>query len=250
MKVFRSFAIILLLLSMGLAIWNWKEASELRAANSRLREELEETKRQSVAATTERTKGRDAELARLRAGLEELPRLRNEISQLRVAARQSVQLTNRPAPPAATTANLPSPLPAVPSPAPAGGQFPREAWTFAGYATPETALVSALWSMKEGNPRAYLETLAPTEQIRMAQAWADKSEVEIAAKHQRDVSKITSMTVLDKQIVSDDEVVMNVQIEGIGRTEKVSMKRVDSEWKFGGFIPNPPPPPTSAQPAQ
>ena len=119
-------------------------------------------------------------------------------------------------------------------------QFPKESWNFAGYASPEAALVSAIWSMKEGNPKTYLDSLSPDEQARMAKVWENKSEAEIAAKHQSDVSSISAFRILERQNVTDNEVLMNVYIEGVGRMEKVSMKRVGNDWKFGGFIRPPP----------
>ena len=74
-------------------------------------------------------------------------------------------------------------------------QFPRDSWTFAGYSTPEAALVSAVWAMKEGKPQVFLDSLSAEEQARMAKAWENKSEDEIAAKHQQDVSQITGVRV-------------------------------------------------------
>ena len=44
---------------------------------------------------------------------------------------------------------------------------------------------------------------------------------------------------LDRQVVSPDETVMSVYIEGVSRMEKVSMKRVGNDWKFDGFIREP-----------
>ena len=63
----------------------------------------------------------------------------------------------------------------------------REQWSNAGYASPEAALVSAIWSMREGNPKSYLESLSPEEQQRMSKVWEGKTEQEIVAKHQQDV---------------------------------------------------------------
>jgi myosin heavy subunit len=121
----------------------------------------------------------------------------------------------------------------------ASDQLSRENWKFAGYATPEAALVSSIWSMKEGNPKTYLDSLAPEEQARMAKIWENKSEAEVAAKHQQDVSAITGMRILDRKPVSADEVQMSVYIQGVDRMEKVSMKLIDNQWKFAGFIRDP-----------
>jgi hypothetical protein len=94
--------------------------------------------------------------------------------------------------------------------------------------------------MKEGNPKSYLESLAPEEQARMAKVWENQTEAEIAAKHQSDVSAISAFRIMERQNVSDNEVLLNVYIEGVGRMEKVAMKRVGNVWKFGGFVRPPP----------
>ena len=99
--------------------------------------------------------------------------------------------------------------------------------------------MSAIWAMREGNPKTYLDSLSPEEQLRMAKSWQNKSEAEIAAKHQQDVSVITGMRILGQQTVSANEVTMDVFVEGVNRPEKVSMKRVGNDWKFGGYIRSP-----------
>ena len=73
----------------------------------------------------------------------------------------------------------------------------------------------------------------------MSKVWENKSETEIAAKHQSDVSTITGMQVLDRKTISPEETQMTVYIQGVDRMEKVSMKLVNDEWKFGGFIRDP-----------
>ena len=70
----------------------------------------------------------------------------------------------------------------------------------------------------------------------MAKVWEGKSQEEIAAKHQNDTAKITGMRVLNQQAISADEVQMSVYIEGVDRAEKLSMKRIGQDWKFGGFM--------------
>ena len=70
----------------------------------------------------------------------------------------------------------------------------------------------------------------------MAQVWQDKSESAIAEKHKSDVSSIAGLRVLERQNVSQNEVVMQVYLEGPGRVEKIRMNQVGQDWKFGGFI--------------
>lgn len=236
---------VLLAAAVAAAVVGWKNVGQLRAANDALRAELESLKAQSAAASEAESRQREQELQRLRADAQEVVRLRGEVTQLRNSAKegeklraenQRLQAENRQmrSSAGAAAANTPTPPPAA-----SKDQFPKESWTFAGYATPEAALVSAIWAMKEGNPKTYAASLAPEEQTRMAQTWANKSEAEIAAKHQQDVAAITGMRILERQAASPDEVVMSVYIEGVGRMEKVSMKRLGEEWKFGGFLRNP-----------
>src|ERR1051325_8677539 len=98
-------------------------------------------------------------MQRLRAEGQDLLKLRNEVTQLRAGSKEMEKLRAenqqlRSAAAAARTAvppTPPSPVPPVPA-AGTGAQFPKESWTFSGYASPDAALVSAIWAMKEGNP--------------------------------------------------------------------------------------------------
>ena len=74
----------------------------------------------------------------------------------------------------------------------------------------------------------------------MLQEWGNKPENELAAKHQQDVANITAVRILDRQSAAPGEVTMNVYIEGVGRMEKVLMKQIGNDWKFGGFVRPPP----------
>ncbi len=228
--------------ALGGAVWEWRAAERLRGENAALRAQLEAAPAQS-SATSDDVQRREAELQKLRGEAQELVRLRGEITQLRSsnkdaeklrAENQQLRTANQQLRGAATEAAS-SPAP----PKPAGDTFARESWTFAGYASPESALVSAIWAMREGNPKTYIESLSPDEQARMSQAWGNKTEAEVAAKHQSDVSKITSIRVVDRQEVTPEQVTMSIYIGGVDRLEKVSMHRVGNDWKFGGFIREP-----------
>jgi hypothetical protein len=171
-------------------------------------------------------------------------RLRGEVTQLRTAAKDAEKLraenqqlrnenqTLR----GAASATAP---PVQPQPQQQATAFPRESWTFAGYGSPESALVSAIWSMQQGNPKQYFESLTPEEQLRMTKVWEGKSPEEIAAKHVSDTAKITGMKILTSQEVAPGQTILSVQIDGVDRTERVNMQRIGNDWKFGGFIRDP-----------
>jgi len=235
--------VVLCLLAAALAgaVVGWKNVGLLREENSALRAQLDAFQAQNAASSEAGDRQREQEWQRLRSEAQEVVRLRGEVSQLRGGAKETdrlrsdnlrLQAENQQMRANANAVATPS----TPPPNAPPDQFPKESWAFSRYATPEAALVSAIWAMKQGDPKAYAASLSPEEQARMAQTWADKSEADIAAKHQKDVSVITGMRILDRQPVSAEEVQMNVYIEGVGRMEKVSMKRIGEEWRFGGYI--------------
>jgi hypothetical protein len=213
---------------------------QMQAENEALRAEVAALK----ARTAETDVAHEAELKRAQSDAQDVARLRGEITQLRNTAKdaeklraenQQLRSENQKLRGSANAASAPAP-----APVPQEGSFPRESWAFFGYGSPDAALMSAIWSMQQGNPKQYFDSLTAEEQTRMAKVWENKSEAEIAAKHQADVSKISGMRVLSRQEISPDEIQMSVYIDGVDRTEKVSMKRVGNDWKFGGFIREPP----------
>lgn len=217
------------------------EARNLQEENAALRAEVEALRNRAGTPGTDAA--RDAELKRLQSAAQDVVRLRGEVTQLRTAANEANRLRAENQQLKSENQSLRGaarPVEAAPAaPAPTPGVFPREAWSHAGYASPESALVSAIFSMQSGNPKQYFDSLTPEEQLRMSKAWEGKSPEEIAAKHQSDTAKITGLRVLAQQAVSDSEIQMSVFIDGVDRAEKVSMKRVGNDWKFGGFIRDP-----------
>jgi hypothetical protein len=243
MKVIRWFWVVLCVAALAAAIAGWNKARNLAAEVEGLRAETSTLKEQIASSAAVQTAAQNQEMESLRDQAQDALKLRNEVNQLRAVAKEveklradNAQLRGLAQQRAANPA--PAPAPAV-NPPKSGDQFPRDSWTFAGYATPESALISAIWAMREGKPQTYLESLSPDEQERMAKTWLNKPETEIAAKHQQDVAAITGVRVMDRQNVNDTEVVMNVWLEGVNKPEKISMKRVGNDWKFGGFIRSP-----------
>lgn len=241
MKVLQWLTLVLLAVAIAAAVLGWKSAQQLRSELEAVRAENQVAQAQSQAAAEAQSKRTEAELQRLRAQAQEVPKLRGEVSQLRGTAKETETLRTENQQLRTALRTAATTTPATPPPPVPADQFPRENWAFSGYATPEAALVSAIWAMREGKPQTYLESLSPEEQQRLAKTWQNKSEAEIVAKHQQDVASISNIRILERQAVSDNEVVMSVVIEGTTRAEKVLMKRAGNDWKFGGFIRNPTP---------
>ncbi len=215
------------------------DVKQLQSENEALRAEIAALH----ARSTEAEATRSAELKRQQSEASDVARLRGEATQLRNAAKDAEKLRAenqqlkgenqklRGAAVAAETAPAP--------PAPTAGTFPREAWKFAGYSSPENALISAIYAMQQGYTKEYFNSLTPDEQARMAKAWEGKTPEEIAAKHSSDTAAITGIQVLNQQAISAEEIQMNVHIGGVERDEKLSVKRIGNDWKFNGFIREP-----------
>jgi hypothetical protein len=246
MRIERTIYSVLIVGFATVAAIQWRKAALFQSDNEQLRAKMVELE----AASDQISKGFDlarANIDKQRTQLSDLQRLRGEVTQLRAASKAVETLTSENQRLAAENAQLRKSVQAQDATAPQQGlagrnQFPRDSWTFAGYSSPEAALVSALWAMKQGDPKTYLDSLAPDEQQRTAQSWQNKNEGEIAQKHQNDVSSIANLRVLDRQSVSANEVVMNVYLEGPGRVEKIRMNQIGQDWKFGGFIRDQQPP--------
>ncbi|MBC8003227.1 MAG: hypothetical protein H7X97_11640 [Opitutaceae bacterium] len=238
------------LIGASTAAWmGFRRASGLNAENQSLRLELNRLQSQLEAIAQADRQQRDQDNQKLLTQSAEVLRLRSEVTRLKTGAPESEKLRaenqrllaesqrSRPNPQAATDPTLPA-AGTIPTPE-SKDRFLRDSWSFAGYQTPEAAMISALWSMKEGNPKMYLDSLSPEEQARVAQSWLNKSEAEIAAKHQQDVSKITGLNILERQQISADKMRLKVQIEGAEREAFVDLNLIDKEWKFGGFVRQP-----------
>ena len=240
MRIERFIYSVLIIGASLLAIINWRKAAVLEFDNEELRDQVRAFQTELQMANQQVDMSRSGS-EKLREQTAELMRLRNEVTQLRNQDKQveSLRAQNEQLKEALTqrSGQTLAPSERRESSTDLGSDvFPRERWTFAGYASPESALVSAIWAMKEGNPETYLNSLAPQEQERMAKIWQEKSESEIADKHRNDVSSIAGLRVLERQNISPTEVIMNVLLEGPGRMEKIRMNQVGQEWKFGGFI--------------
>jgi RNA polymerase sigma factor (sigma-70 family) len=122
---------------------------------------------------------------------------------------------------------LPRPLPV------ASGQteFPKTSWHFAGYANPESALLSCMWAVGQDDANTLLAGLAPA----MREKLTGKPAAEIiTAKDRADFAGTTGYQILGKQVVSENEVIFEIHAQGLEQTVKFSLQQIGGEWKFAG----------------
>ncbi|HTG44101.1 MAG TPA: sigma-70 family RNA polymerase sigma factor [Verrucomicrobiae bacterium] len=120
--------------------------------------------------------------------------------------------------------------------------FPRESWAFRGYATPESALVSLVWAAVNSDLEGFLNSLSPEQQSRVRLRWqrqglSDEAQFRNSISNQFGVTK--RIRILNKEILSDSEVILRLQMEGEkGGTGTVGKKvqRLGNEWKIGATL--------------
>jgi len=113
----------------------------------------------------------------------------------------------------------------------------KESWAFVGYADPESAFESAVWAMSKGDAKTILASLHPDGQdLKEAQG---KSESDLAAENKAEFEKVTGYKIVDKQTVSDSEVILTVYAQGENAMTKFRLQRVGNEWKVAGPVRGP-----------
>jgi RNA polymerase sigma factor (sigma-70 family) len=124
---------------------------------------------------------------------------------------------------------LPKPQPVI-----AGqNEFPKESWHFAGYADPESAYLSIMWAFRNSDTRTLLASMTPDMQAKL------EGKTVLTAKDKADVANMWGYRIVDKQMLSENEVVFDVETDGAGQglngthASKFYLQRVGNEWRFG-----------------
>ena len=164
--------------------------------------------------------------------LDQLGRLRREAAQLRQqqhgldqARADNRQLRSARA---GATARPLSPAERWPNPL---FVLPKESWTFAGYATPETAVQSMLWAGLSGDAEAILNSSVPEMRD---EAKTPAAKERMATIISGNMKRWTGLRILEKQTLADDEVAFTVHAQGVDSVFKLKFKRIGTEWRGNG----------------
>src|SRR5262245_4793018 len=164
----------------------------------------------------------------------ELMRLRAQVGQLRALTNENHTSENekcRAASGAAKNENISDSNPPR--------FIPKEEWTFAGYAQPDTAFQSTVWGMMKRDIPAI--TGGWTEQYlqKRTKGWKGKSDEEITQELARDMEHVGGFTITEKNVVNESEMLLNIVVQSTAGNEplkrKARMKRVGNDWRFDGF---------------
>jgi hypothetical protein len=117
--------------------------------------------------------------------------------------------------------------------------FPKAAWATAGNATPEAALQSTSWAMGQamsrGDIKAMLALLGPDLQARAATEMAGKTDREIQTELADQASRNAreeGFRIVNKQIISPDEVVLTCYVDGSDSFSMMPLKQTANGWQI------------------
>jgi len=204
-----------------------QQQAPLTEQNQQLQHERDDAMRQLTALRddNERLNRNTSDLLKLRGEVGMLRRQTNELGTLV----QTLQSTGRQGSSAANT----------PQGSAEPTHFPREAWTFAGFATPEAAIQSCLWAKTSGDRKTSEEAVTPEFRQKIQEYLKNKSPEERTAILENMLSKdinATGVQIQRKMVLADDQVVL--QLHNDGMPEKVysivTMKQINGEWKISG----------------
>ena len=120
-----------------------------------------------------------------------------------------------------------------------GKLMAKEAWSFAGYDTPEAALQTCLWAKASGNEKEWLASQGSSNTVQMLKHYVQGNSEEERAKFLIDNTKdwIGQRILRDIQ-VSEDTVFIQNELSYLenGKTNShiavQELKRIDGAWKL------------------
>jgi hypothetical protein len=200
---------------------------ELRKLNQQLAVNVEELRKEiaapepAVASVAKTDNEEQSELLRLRNQATQLRAATNELRQLRAQLNQSRASAQTPgvlSAPAGATAEL----------------VQREAWSFAGYATPQAAFHSTMFAHSQGDHQTFLASLTGDLARDNQKELNNKTPEQFSENLRRETAKFTGYRILETEEVSPEETVLMIYYAGESDTEKVTMRKVGDEWRLAG----------------
>jgi len=245
----KPFIGIVLLAAALLVVTRQRIALSLaREQNDQLRhaqEELVSFKAENAGIPVLREENRH--IAALRDANADLLKLRNEVRGLRESQPQALRLR-------AENHRLESEIQLLSDGKPLRlsqmeGYLAKEKWSNAGFATPEAALETFFWAVREGRFQQIAECFSPDERSQFERAYREKPEAERAKSFQEElrldtfggyrVARGDQVPQDEAQIISGqtsapnpDKVVLGTQAAAGGTVMPWRLKRFGNEWKI------------------
>ena len=220
------------LIAVGLLLWRNEHQAyvRLRGENQSLRQQNEQLVPETERLSNLVVEAKNAQTP-ANSQMNELLKLRSEVGGLRRLTNQlgKVQEDNQRLKASLASANGRSKTGTT-----SGDSLPQESWRFAGYADPESALQTAFWAMSQGDAKTILASMSPDgadfKEI------AAKPEEALSTEMKAEFAKVAAFKVIDKEVVSNDEVILNTYASGINELARIRLLRAGNEWKVAGRV--------------
>lgn len=196
---------------------------EARAENQRLHAALQAGESSADRSEPVSNQG-DPELKR------ELARLRNEVRKLRAEKPQLDQLRmgNE-----LLLQRIAGASQARPAPTPEQGFVMSEAWANVGFATPEAAIQTFFWALRQQDVLALTNSLTPetNKKSGLVDEQTGILHPEVVEREIQMLGRISGYRIVTME-VKDDRAKAEVQAAVNGTTIKLSLRRIGQEWKM------------------
>jgi hypothetical protein len=222
---------MILVVTWTALIWQARRISELQHENRMLRGEIQAGDQEANSKVANAHAALDEEITRLRAEAREVHKLRNEVSQLRAGRSESEKLrAENQRLKTAPISDGQSAVQSVQQPE----FFAKENWIFAGYATPEAALQSFLWAMRQADMKTLQASLTEEGWARFGKGRDNVPAAALEEEVKRKVKGTAGFRILERIDISEDEIVLRIHSAGEGSSagdQNIAMRRLEGEWK-------------------
>ena len=109
--------------------------------------------------------------------------------------------------------------------------YPKDTLVFSGYASPDSACESFTWAVSKGDKAVILQSMAPAARDGFEKHLAGKTDAQIKEEITKGMG-FPGYTVQKREIISDDEVILDIMVDGADQIQKMDLKKIGSEWKL------------------
>src|SRR5205823_6465393 len=93
---------------------------------------------------------------------------------------------------------------------------------------------SVIWAGAEGDWSTFLESLTLDGRAKIVgnMQKQNKSEEDVAADLKQSFAKLTGFTILQEEVLPDDNVMMRVRMDGAGAIHRYIFKHFGTQWRL------------------
>ena len=120
--------------------------------------------------------------------------------------------------------------------------FPKSSWTLAGYKDPVSALRTVFWAGSRGDGKTVFASMTPDLRGQFQQRFADELKARSVSLEefftlttQERLNAITGFRVLNQEIITHDQIILHLYVQGKEREDVFKLKKIGNEWKLDDF---------------